>query len=58
MQTFHPELIRHMDGRAEQRSLARRWRMAHASRRNARRVEAPRTEAPAASGAAAVIRTC
>ena len=58
MQTFHPELIRHMDARAEQRSLARRWRMAHAGRRNARRTETPRPEVPAATGAASVIRTC
>ena len=58
MQTFHPELIRHMDARDEQRSLAARRRMARASRRNARRAEFPRTDAPAATGAASVIRTC
>jgi hypothetical protein len=58
MQTFHPDLIRHMDARDEQRSLAARLRMARAGRRNARRAEVPRTEVPAATGAASVIRTC
>jgi len=58
MQTFHPELTRHMDARGEQRSLASRWRMARAGRNNDRRPSPSRPEAPAASGAAAVIRTC
>ena len=58
MQTFNPELTRHMDARGEQRELAARWRMARAGRRNARRSGAPRSEAPAASGAAVVVRTC
>lgn len=58
MQTFHPELTRHMDARGEQRNLASRWRMARAGRSNARRSAAARPEAPAASGAAVVVRTC
>ena len=58
MQTFNPELTRHMDARGEQRELAARWRMARAGRRNTRRRSAGRNEGPAASGAAVVVRTC
>lgn len=32
MQTFNPELTRHMDARTEQRELAARWRIARATR--------------------------
>ena len=56
--TYNPELTRHMDARSEQRALASRWRMARAGRTNARRSQATRTEAPAAAGAAVVVRTC
>jgi len=58
MHTFHPELTRHMDARSEQRKLAARWRMARAGRTNSKQSRTYRSDAPATSGAAAVVRTC
>ncbi|MEO7197875.1 MAG: hypothetical protein ABIZ50_05320 [Solirubrobacterales bacterium] len=59
MQTFNPELTRHMDARREQRQLAADWRLARAAKGN----DAAPTKAgpgaapkPVTSGAAAVVR--
>ncbi len=57
MQTFNPELTRHMDARREQRQLAADWRLARATKGNsAAPTKAGAARKPVTSGAAAVLR--
>lgn len=57
MQTFNPELTRHMDARHEQRELAARWRIARAGRTSAAR-RRTRAQGPVTTGSAVVVRPC